>query len=241
MTFTAGDAGHVAEHNRLNSLLYITEPGLKPPGSAHASDDEFNQANGTDPTTVGWTWGNQQAAVATIKHGKIALTHDASGTKGTHFLSKAAPGAGDVSLTTKVFSTARANFHGCGVMFLWGTLATPTRIELIKQSNNTSSRVDWDTYTGYAAGGSSRASIATGLLLPVYLRLSFTTATSGSLMASMSPDGISWVDLLSAVVTGLGRPDFMGVFIDSETATVNLAGTLDFFRVNWTPDYDPTL
>jgi len=227
---------------------FATFPGLKPPDTAHASDEEWLVDTTSPPT--GWAWGNEGAA--TIRAGKrrLAMNVPATAALTSRGLFKAAP-AGDISVTSLVSPNHRtagsSASQGVGLALLWGTLATPTRIHAIYLASDTSSATsgvtfcigaNWTNFTTFSASTTSLA-IRAGSVLPTWLRLVWdATAETVTFQVTIDPAAEVWTTL-PATAAGPGtQPDFFGVFVhdDGDLDRVVAWGPV---RVNWTPDYTP--
>ncbi|MEM8737276.1 MAG: hypothetical protein AAGG38_02195 [Planctomycetota bacterium] len=219
---------------------YIVESPLYPPDSPDTDDDEFDQANGTDPTLNGWSWGNQDGVTAEVRGGRLLMDATNSTSREIHALVKAIPSTGDYSLSTRLGHNGIANFHNAGLIFIWGTLASPTWHEIIRYLND--GRIFWSFGSGYTNAG-NRGSRSFGVHRTPYLRAEF--AATGSLTrmvwaTSPNVDG-EWRELRTPLDAQSGvRPDYAGLFINDESSATNLhRAHFDFARVNWTPDFDP--
>lgn len=219
---------------------YAVEPGLKPPASPHADDDEFDDANATDPTTTGWSWGNQQSCTAAINSGVLGIDATTSTLGGIHGLFKAAPTTGDLSITTRATGTIRRDFHHIGIVFLWGTLTTPTDFELVRLTYaGGDTEPYWSQYTAYGTFNVNRGQVERTGHYPQYLRLEWDDS-AGTVLGLWTPRAtastLSFAPLSTAQSKG-SRPDFMGLEVGDDSTSNNLPiGLFDFFRVNWTPD-----
>ena len=221
---------------------YGIEPGLKPPASPHADDDEFGDANATDPTTTGWSWGNQASCAAEIRGGRLAIDGTSSSSRGIHGLFKTFPASGDVSAAVRCNGNHNLQYHAVGVAFLWGTLATPTAIEVTRYVRAEDRQVYWSRYSNYSTFSANRGNTARIGSAPQYLQIRYD-ATGGTVRGFWTPSLVGdgdWLPLAAA--QSLTRPDFYGVVVMDESASPSggLQVHADFFRVNWTPDYDPT-
>lgn len=221
---------------------YGIEPGLKPPASPHADDDEFDDANATDPTTTGWSWGNQTSCTAEIRGGRLVMDGTSSSSRGIHGLFKTFPASGDVTAAIRCNGNFNLGNHGIGVAFLWGTLATPTAIEVCRYIVASDRQAYWTRFTAYGTWNTNRGNTVRIGSAPQYLQLRYD-ATGGTVRGYWTPSlsgGNEWLPLAAA--SSLTRPDFYGVVLDDETSSPSggLQVAADFFRVNWTPDYDPT-
>jgi hypothetical protein len=214
---------------------YIAEPPMAPSGSAHADDDEFDQANGTDPTTNGWAWSNQTGVTAVVRHGRVLFDARSSSSRGNHGLYKAFPGSGDVTIAARVGHNAIVANHSMGIAFLWGTLATPTRIEHARYF------FDGNVYWSHV-GVTNRGNFLLAKGIQPYVRLEWKdSGTTVQAFWSTSPNvDADWRAIAAASNVSAGvRPDFYGVSIEDATSGATLPhGWASFFRVNWTPDFD---
>jgi copper chaperone CopZ len=218
---------------------YVTEPGLKPPGSAHADDDEFAYTNGTDPTTQGWSWGNQDGATADIQAGRLIIANTGS-TNNSNGLFKAAP-SGDFDVTVRVAGDMIGNFHGVALTMLWGTLATPTRVDMHRYITNPP-LIAGARMSGYGAFSSALGTNRPYSLnvLP-YLRVVWDdTAEEAAFQYSVSGLAGTWRTHVSGIAGPGTPPDFIGLAIRRESAGA-ITGVFDFYRVNWTSDFDVTI
>jgi hypothetical protein len=217
---------------------YVTEPGLKPPDSAHADDDEFAYTNGTDPTTQGWSWGNQDGATADIQAGRLIIANTGS-TNNSNGLFKAAP-TGDFDVIVRVAGDMIGNFHGVALTMLWGTLATPTRVDMHRYITNPP-LIAGARMSGYGAFSSALGTNRPYSLnvLP-YLRVVWDdTAEEAAFQYSVSGLAGTWRTHVSGIAGPGTPPDFIGLAIRRESAGA-ITGVFDFYRVNWTSDFDVT-
>ena len=211
------------------------------PSSPNAANDEFTNANGTDPTTTGWAWGNQDGVVAEIRDGRLVFDIANSANRGFHGLFKPFPaGTSDVTVVARVNGNFNVLHHGVGVILLFGTLATPTRLEVIYIRTDYN-RPGWGTFTSFAlaggverqAGGNTGPTFQDGALGFRYVH----SGTTVQALVSRDPRGPEDFTLYgSAVNPASARPDFFGIFASDQTG--NPAGRsiqlwAEYFRVNW--------
>lgn len=218
--------------------LYALEPGLFPPASPHADDDEFNDPNETDPTTTGWAWSNQAGVTARVSLGRLHFNAFASGNRGGHGLFKPFPASGDVRIVARVGGNHNVDFHGIEIGFLWGTLGTNTDYEMIGYRCDTSNVriVQQARYTGgvgHTGTGTNRGAHAgPGQFAYLSLRLSGLDVVGE--WTDSPIDENSWLAIASAAKGT--RPDYYGIALSDEATSpvgANLQVWADFFRVNW--------
>lgn len=122
-------------------------------------------------------------------------------------------------------------------------VAMPT-LEVVRFIHNTNSlQIFWSRYTPYGTFSANRGSTAFHLGMGRFhcrLKWDDTASTVRGFWAP-SPTGDSdWV-ALAAAESKASRPDFMGLILSDESGSTSLPQVdYDFFRVNWTPDFDPT-
>ena len=223
---------------------FITSPGLKPPTTADGGDIEFSAyANTTDPTAApGLTWGNQGSATAAINSGRLIF---ASGTTAGSLraLMKATPGAGNFTVATSVNALRYLNSQSAGLVFLWGTPASPTAIEEAGTYYlNANLRANWSQYnTSYVVTADRITTTTQEMLLgAIYLRVVWNGTT---LVYAISPSAIAdtWQTIYTATL-GRGRPDYVGVGVATNGAANPVLAAFDFLRFNWSAtDFDPTV
>lgn len=218
--------------------------GLYAPASPHADNDEFAYADATDPTTEGWTWGNQTGATASIEAQKLVIRQDNTASRNFRGLFKAFPASGDVSFVAAMGSTQHSNHWGFGIMVIYGTLATPTRIEYL-QARNDHASLDWRTMTGWAdTGAADRIAGGTSGRHMWYYGGSWGfkfNASTFALQSIWSPElnpPSNGFRPYGAAITPVAstRPDFYGFAVNDSTtnpAGTPLASWAEFFRVNW--------
>lgn len=236
---------HILTAIGLTAGLWGMEPGLKPPSSPHTDNDEFDYPNGTDPTTVGWSWANQTSVTAQIAHGRLYFNGSASSSRGGHGLFKAFPASGSVDVVIRCGGNMRTNYHGIEIGFVYGTLGTNTDYEMIgyRVDASVERMVQQARYTGGVSHGGSGTNRGTNVKIPqniVYLRLTYDGANVIGRWTDSPIDDTSWYQIASVAK---GRPDFYGIALSDENQVPggNLQVWADFFRVNWSgSDFDPT-
>lgn len=223
---------------------YITMPGLRPPTSGDGSDDEFNSANGTDPTSGSWAWANQGSSTAVINHGMCILDTNGSTTNSWRGIGKAAP-VGDFTMDVAVTGRLFGNYHGTGPFLLWGTLATPTSgLEGIRYAYNASSGITAHATNTSFVGIADRFTTGahpTLLAAPYsWLRLDWTSSTEViEYLYSVNGHKGTWVSMGTYTATGLGDPDFTCLMVEKNGQ--EMIASFPFVRFNWTPDFDASL
>lgn len=222
---------------------WAVEPGLKPPTSPHGSDLEFSAyANGTNPTAgPGMTWGNQGSSTASIDSGRLVVVSEAA--TGLRALLLATPGSGNIKVAARVAAQANYQYPGAQLVFLWGTPASPTRVEScgFYGDNTGSTRLNWTNYgTGWTpTADRAAASFPSGLGNRLYARVDWN-GTDLLFYASPSAVAGTWVLIYTATL-GLGRPDYVGLGVNPNSSNV-VIGEFPFLRFDWAAsDFDPTV
>lgn len=224
---------------------YLVDPGLRPPTTPGSGDVEFaDYTNGTNPTAgPGLTWGNQGAATGAVNSGRLVMQSD-NGSNAYRALLKATPGSGNFEVATSVEQFALGDFHAAALCLLWGTPATPTAIETrgiysrATDSKFAATQLNATTW----APSSDRTTVAAGTQ---YRMRNFLLVTwdGTDLVYSASLTGVAgtWRQIASHAL-GLGRPDYVGVAVNTGSHASRAIGTFDFLRFGWSAaDYDPTV
>lgn len=223
---------------------FLADPNLKPPDSAHGSDIEFQTlGNGTSVATAGLTWLNQGSRTASVKGGRLTATVPAA-VSDYGGLVVAAPASGVFTFAVRYRAWPTENYNGAGLLFVddspagtFGTYRYSTRGILDGNIYLTSVSNAW----GFS---SNPASISAREMkgAEVYEQFEWTgTGTgTGTLVWKVSPDPLAgWI---TRYTTGtIARPTYVGVTLTGESSpNRDLVASFDFFRFDWTPDYDPT-
>ena len=223
---------------------YVTEPGLRPPDSAATGDIEFiDYANATSATgTPGMTWGNQGSATGTINQGRLVM--NSTTTTSLRGLFIATPGAGNFDVTTAFKTTQWQDFQWAGLVMLWGTPASPTAIRAAGRYFSAAAG-DVETQYVYTTYNTSFAATAddANVTIPVYpswnyIRIEWD-GTNLIFYGSPTATEGTWLGLTSQT-EGLGRPDYIGVGVNTNGATNASIAEFAFLRFNWAADFDPT-
>jgi len=221
---------------------YVTDPGLRPPDSAATGDIEFlSHANATDPTAApGMSWGNQGSATGTITSGRLVM--NSATTTGLRALLVATPGSGNFDVTTCVGSFAYVDTLVAGLVMLWGTPGTPTNIRgagfYWNASIATRTQYVWTTYNTSWAATADVAAVLSPVPNLVYLRLAWDGT---NLVYSVSYSGLPGTfATITSQALGLGRPDYIGLGVNTNGATPAAIAAFNFLRFDWSADFDPT-
>jgi len=224
---------------------FATFPGLKPPDTAHADDEEWLVDTTSPPT--GWAWANQGGATLQAGKRRLALAVPASASLVYRGLMHAAP-ATDFSAATLLTPTFRnqlsGNHQDQSIGILWGTVATPTRIDIMRMSTNAAGQLIMSaaTLTNYTTFTTAHAlrSLYTAAY-PLWARVTWdATAETTLFQFTVDPAAELWETVASGIAgPGAGAdPAFFGPLAMDEG---NVARVVAFgpVRVNWTPDYTP--
>lgn len=222
---------------------FATIPGLRPPDSPSPGDIEFlEHANDTDPTAApGMSWGNQGSATAVVKNGRLIM--DSATTSGLRALMVAPPGSGSFDLDVALTALQYQSSHFAGIVMLWGTPGTPTAIRAVGRYWNgsvaTRTRFVWSTYnTSWAA----TADVATADLpigqAPAFLRIEWDGTNLVFLVSASGLPG-TFAQITSQAL-GLGRPDYVGVAVNTNSASAASVAAFHHMRFDWEADFDPT-
>lgn len=222
---------------------YVTEPGMRPPDSSATGDIEFqSHANGTDPTVgPGLTWGNQGSASAAINNGFLIM--NSATTTGLRALLKATPSTGNFQMDTMAQSHQWLDTQWAGLVMLWGTPGTPTAIRAAGFYRNDSVVEDHrfvyttlnTSWAATADDASQNMNIAGDR---VYLRIEWDGT---NLIYKTSPNGlVGTYYQVTSQAEGLGRPDYVGMGVNTNGAAAASIAAFSFLRFNWAADFDPT-
>lgn len=225
---------------------YIAFPALKPPDTPHSLDDEFDQANGTNPTTTGWSWRNQGTATAETRAGYFGMTVTGTATDSLKVLEKNAPSTPWTATawtsleryvpgSYKMGGLAAIDSVSGRLISCWAIVGTGTSYfaEVVK----------WNSVTSYSATSASYP--AAGALAFAGQGLGVRIADNGtniSFHVSTDPTGVDWYQMFSEGRTTFltNGADKIGIAGNSQPATTHVhVIKTPFFRVNWTADYDP--
>lgn len=222
---------------RANPRSYITEPGMKPPHTAHALDNEFDNPNGTDATTLGFSWVNQGASTAVVDGGALTVTAPSGGNAyNNRVLVKTAPST-PYTVTTRLSPNASfLDFNSMGLALRESTSGRML-IWMFEVAGNANTA--WNLVAQRATNATtfSANQLAFAWRQPrAYLRV----ADDGTdLLLSASLDGRDFVQFYSeARTTFVNTPNQIGLTVNrSPIAGVN-TDSFDFFRVDWSFDFD---
>jgi hypothetical protein len=224
---------------------FATFPGLKPPDTAHADDEEWLVDTTSPPT--GWAWANQGSATLQAGKRRLAMAVPASSTRVNRGLMRAAP-AGDFSVATLLYPSFRNETTGLtqdlSVALLWGTVATPTRIDNIRMTSNVNGNTAMSatTFSDYTTATATHAVLLLwNAVDPTWVRISWdATAETVAFQFTVDPAAELWETVASGIAgPGAGAdPAFFGP-LASEDANIARVAAWGPVRVNWTPDYTP--
>jgi len=217
---------------------YAVSPADKPPSVSSSYDDEFDDAI----LNAKWSWLNQLGANASTLNGQLYIT--APSTSGAladylHVLVQNGP-ASPFTVTCKVFSNGGfTNYSGFGigvlntsndrVMILATALRAGGKGILVQKWNNYGS-YNTDNYLNLLGGE-----------IPYYLQIRRTGTT---IDFNVSLNGLSWYQVFTESAatfienSGTINKIFITSFMNRNTSST-AGATFDWFRVNWTPDWNP--
>lgn len=221
---------------------YVTQPALKPPASPVTGDIEFlSHANAVNPTAgPGMTWGNQGSATAAVNNGRLIM--NSATTAGARALLIATPGSGNFQMDTMLETFQYLATQWAGFIMLWGTPGSPTNIRAAGRYWNTASTqlIVWSTLnTSWVATADVASLTATGLSPnPTALRIEWDGT---NLIFKASPNGlVGTFAQVTSQALGLGRPDYVGLAVNTNNAADASIAAFNHLRFNWTADFDPT-
>lgn len=205
----------------------------KPPTSPNAKDDEFDGS-----TSVTWTDTPTAAALWNVDGDRSHHLHlqaasaQAGNTVGKY---QSAPGSYPYTFAAKLAGhDLRANYGFVGLLL---APAAPTSTSLMvyfgPQYNSGSSGLSVRRGSNNFAGtGSFSETVApafwTNMILPIYLRMIVSSATSVALQ--MSADGWAWVPVQTGFNPGF-TPGVMGLVANYNSGGNTVDSYFDFFRV----------
>lgn len=224
---------------------YVTFPAMKPPNSAGGIDDEFNQANATNPTSGSWVWRNQGGASAEVRHGALRIVAPSSAGDSLRILEQNAPATPwDVS-TIAEFSGAFANPGNAGICMVDSVsgrvlsvhvshaASQPREVVLVTRWNSTTSFNSNVATSPPSAGTEGRNPRWWGLKVE-------DDGTDIKVSTSTDRAGYEWFQIYTEGRTAFltNGCDKVGLFANSIGS--QRVGTFWFFRQDWTSDFDPT-
>ena len=217
---------------------WATEPGLKPPGTPHASDLEFEEANGTDPTTLGLVWVNQGTSTATIRSGKLVVTAQPATGFNLRILQASVPSSPFTVTTRAAISGAFVVLSSAAFGFRNTATGKALAVKLILGSAEVKLEViRSNSPTSYASTPLVNVKMRT--LGPIYQQLE---DDGTNLIIRLSPDGLAFVTIYSETRAAfVGTPDRVFAGVGQEHTGAASSAMFDFLRFNWTADYDPTV
>lgn len=213
---------------------YATSPGDKPPDTPNALDDEFE---GATFDTTKWTWRNQGGASAAVSNGRVLLTGTSQSGVQWRIVEQNAPSTPWTVTAKLVGQIFGANFASAGLVVVdsvsgrlirWGpSWDVPWKSMVTRYTSVTA----WSAHSFSSTFGFGHVS-------PAYLRI----ADDGTnLTFWWSGDGLTFTRVYSEGRTAFltNAADKIGLGVHSEGSPPIPALSCDWFRVNWTPDWDP--
>lgn len=231
---TGGSNTATEVRTALTSVLnrvYAANPADKPPDSPNALDDEFND---TSFDTGLWTWRNQGGASIAQAYGRMVMTVPTSATTANRIIEQTAPST-PYSITAKLgFATDNVNFSSAGLMLInnssgrilrWGPgWDNPYKILATRFTNPTT----------FSANSDSALHLD-GITSMVVLRM---VDDGTNILCQLSPNGLDFKTMYSEARTAfVNTPDRIGLGGSVENSATESYLAVDWFRVNWTPDY----
>jgi hypothetical protein len=222
---------------------YVTIPAMRPPDSPVTGDIEFlSHANGVDPTVgPGMTWGNQGGASAQVDQGRLVM--NSATVNNLRALLIATPGSGNFTVDTLCQAMQWNNTHVAFIVMLWGTPGTPTAIRAAGRYWNsgipTQNAFVYTTYnTSWVATVDDASMFVQMGLEPFALRVEWDGT---NLIYKASPSAIAGTFVqVTSQAEGLGRPDYIGLGVNTNNAATPSIAAFNYLRFNWTADFDPT-
>ncbi len=236
-----------ANWTKLDYLMYMTDPGAKPPATPNIMDDEFMDGS----TDAKWTQYETGSGATFTETNQGVFEIEVGDTLGAGFnvLYQAIP-SGTFSAVTRLSSASmgegtnvsRADNVVCGLVLMEGLTASDKKIVYghIPQWDYDMHLYDKATDTGdFSAGTWDLNTYSIGLR--PYMKIE-VTPSSWKLYSSY--DGLTWTSVFDSTVTDftpLFTPSHIGIGIARNITTNGYtAATFSFFRVDWTPDFDIT-
>lgn len=201
------------------------------PASPSAYDDEFDGSSGVSWTTTPTAPNAYDVNSTAPGCAYVRASGSSAAMVGKY---QAIPGSYPFTITARVSSTARANYHRGGGIFI--APATPTGSSNLLYlghlfhttygTRNVQRTIQ--SFAGSAVSNTGQTLLANNCWGPLYLRLVANSATSVTSQASL--DGKAWFTVESAANPGF-TPGVMGFSCNEEGSAVGVEAFFDFFRV----------
>lgn len=226
VTHSSGDAV-VGSPLKDDVLGLLSSP---PPTTPGAYDDEFDGLSGVTWTATPTAANTFDINTTARHHAYIKASGSGAALVGKH---QPVPGAYPYTITAKVSSTARANYHRGGGIFV--APASPTGTSNIaylgvlyhtSYGNRSVQRV-LQSFAGSSVSNTSQGNANTDWG-PMYLKMVVNSATS--IDTYVSRDGMAWFPVESGFNPGF-TPGVMGICCNEESAGGGVEAYFDFFRV----------
>ena len=234
---------------------FYTNPAEKPPTSPSAFNDEFDTYNGSVPDTNSrWKFlGTKAQNLLQLSYGItnsrywFADTSKGGATNLAHLLGQEITDTA-FTISTKVNLDFDGGLAGFAGLFVYDS--TSTRGLMIRiHSSDATFNGQYQTvaqFTGQTAIGTEVITSISQRALPLLTYFKIEKTTSKALNFYRSEDGISWQLWYSTTSTGYvesaGRINWVGIVTGNyQGSAFTTVGTFNWFRYNWTADFDPTL
>lgn len=226
MPISAGDTGHVAEHNRLAIGPDSPAAFTAVYGADLGYDYEFDATSTSLPS--GWSWVNQGSATYSESFGAGVISHPgpAGATDDNKAIVRSLPTPTSWAATAKVRVVSKdTNFFSAGLCLQESSSGKLVTFSVAR----TGRTVDSDKWTNPTTFSASLAAAFTVHDTCCYLRL--TRNADATYTHEVSPDGAAWFTVAaSSSVASFMTPDQLGVFALRNGATP-VAAAVHWFRV----------
>lgn len=247
----SGEDGWTASVNanwtKLDYLMYVTDPGAKPPATPNVMDDEFMDGSVDDK----WTQYETGSGATFTETNQGVFEIEAGDTLGAGFnvLYQAVP-SDTFTVVTRLssvsigegYTTARADNVVGGLILMEGLTGSDKKLAYGHVPGWDYDMHLYDKLTD--AGDFSAGSFGLGTYsigLRPYMKIEITP-TSWKFYSSY--DGLTWLSVFDVPVsdfTPLFTPSHIGIGIARNINTNGYAAAnFSFFRVDWTPDFNIT-
>ena len=208
---------------------YILDPGMKPPDSPHADDDEFFEDSSGDYTEVTpsgtptWTIGPAMA--------RLSVT----GVSGSDLVAimKASTFSTSDHWTTRVMRISPHLVNSIGLVWSDGTATTSNILWANLLSDE---RLGLETGTFTALTGSyPRVDTYRADTRGVYIRLTYVS--SNTFRVAYSANGYDWDTFNFSDLSYTFSPTHVGIGVGYAVGSGSRTYDFSFLRKNWTPDF----
>jgi hypothetical protein len=238
-----------------SAASFYTCPAEKPPTVPSAFNDEFDTYNGSVPDTNSrWKFlGTKAQNLLQLNYGItsgrywFADTSKGGTTNLAHLLGQEITDTA-FTISTKVNLDFDGGLAGFAGLFVYDS--TSTRGLMIRiHSSDATFNGQYQTvaqFTSQTAIGTEEITSTNQRALPLLTYFKIEKTTSKALNFYRSEDGINWQLWYSTTSTGYvesaGRINWVGIVTGNYQGSAwTTVGTFNWFRYNWTADFDPTL